>query len=99
VSFCEKHGIEIPDLNDCHSTTRFRCSHLEEYHVTIEQYFKVDLFFTIIGKQLQELNNRFSEQSRDLLTLYCSFSIIQELCFILIGKLVRLLVPSQLLTI
>jgi hypothetical protein len=23
VSFCEKHGIEIPDLNDCHSTTRF----------------------------------------------------------------------------
>jgi hypothetical protein len=44
VCFCEKHGIEIPYLNDCHSTTRFGCSRLEENHVTIEHYFRVEFF-------------------------------------------------------
>jgi len=45
VSFCKKHGIEIPDLNDCHSTIRFGCSRLEENQVTIEHYFRVEFFF------------------------------------------------------
>lgn len=74
VSFCEKHGIEIPDLNDVHSTTRFGRSRLEENQVTIQHYFKVEIFFTTIDKQLQELNSRFSEQTMDLLTLYFSLS-------------------------
>jgi len=74
VSFCEKHGIEIPDLNDVHSTTRFGRSRLEENQVTIQHYFKVEIFFTTIDKQLQELNSRFSEQAMDLLTLSCSLS-------------------------
>ena len=70
VSFCEKHGIEIYDLNDCHSTTRFGCSRLEENQVTREHYFRVEyFFFTTIDIQLQELNSRFSEQAMDLLTL------------------------------
>ncbi|XP_058777057.1 uncharacterized protein LOC131651407 [Vicia villosa] len=73
-SFCEKHGIEIPDLNDIHSTTRFGRSCLEENQVTIQHYFKVEIFFTSINKQLQELNIRFSEQAMDLLTLSCALS-------------------------
>ncbi|XP_058749642.1 uncharacterized protein LOC131622614 [Vicia villosa] len=73
-SFCEKHGIEIPDLNDIHSTTRFGRSRLEENQVTIQHYFKVEIFFTTIDKQLQELNSRFSEQAMDLLTLSCALS-------------------------
>jgi hypothetical protein len=51
VSFCENHGIEIPDLNNCLSTTRFGCSRLEDNQVTIEHYFRFS--FTIINKQLQ----------------------------------------------
>ncbi|XP_024626549.1 uncharacterized protein [Medicago truncatula] len=74
VSFCEKHDIEIPDLNDCHSTTRFGRSCLEENQVTIEHYFRVEFFFTTIDKQLQELSSRFSEQAMDLLTLSCALS-------------------------
>jgi len=74
VSFCKKHGIEIPDLNDWHSTTRFRRSRLEENQVTIKHYFRVEFFFTTIDKQLQELNSRFSEQAMDLMTLSCSLS-------------------------
>ncbi|XP_058734484.1 uncharacterized protein LOC131606207 [Vicia villosa] len=61
-SFCEKHDIEIPDLDDVHSTTRF------------EHYFRVEIFFTTIDKQLQELNSRFSEQAIGLLTLSCALS-------------------------
>ncbi|XP_058742087.1 uncharacterized protein LOC131614532 [Vicia villosa] len=74
TSFCEKHGIEIPDLNDIHSATRFGRSHLEESQVTIQHYFKFEIFFTTIDKQLQELNRRFSEQAMDLLTLSCALS-------------------------
>jgi len=36
---CEKHEIEILDLNDCHLATIFRHSRLEENQVTIEHYF------------------------------------------------------------
>ncbi|XP_058783208.1 uncharacterized protein LOC131657874 [Vicia villosa] len=73
-SFCEKHDIEIHDLNDVRSTTRFGRSRLEENQVTIEHYFRVEIFFTTIDKQLQELNNRFSEQAIDLLTLSCALA-------------------------
>jgi hypothetical protein len=52
-------------------TTRFGRSRLEENQVTIEHYFRVEIFFSAIDKQLQELNSRFCEQSMELLTLRC----------------------------
>ncbi|XP_073219458.1 uncharacterized protein [Cicer arietinum] len=73
-NFCEKHDIEIPDLNDVHSTTKFGRSRLQQGQVTIEHYFRVEIFFTAIDQQLQELNNRFSEQAIDLLTLSCALT-------------------------
>ncbi|XP_024632958.1 zinc finger MYM-type protein 1-like [Medicago truncatula] len=72
--FCVRHAIEIPDLDDLHSTTRFGRSRLEENLVTIEHYFRVEIFFTTIDKQLQELNSRFSEEAMDLLTLSCALT-------------------------
>ncbi|XP_058784599.1 uncharacterized protein LOC131659425 [Vicia villosa] len=80
TSFCEKHGIETPGLNNIHSATRFGRSRLEENQVTIQHYFKVEIFvilysqFTTINKQLQELNSRFSEEAIDLLNLSCVLS-------------------------
>ncbi|CAI8591215.1 unnamed protein product [Vicia faba] len=53
---------------------RFGRSRLDENQVTIEHYFRVEIFFTTIDKQLQELNNKFSEQAIDLLTLSCALS-------------------------
>jgi len=44
VSICENHDIEFHDLNDCHSTTRFRRSRLKE-NVTIKHYFTIDFFY------------------------------------------------------
>ncbi|XP_027188707.1 uncharacterized protein [Cicer arietinum] len=73
-NFCEKHDIEIPDLNDVHSTTRFGRSRLQQGQVTIEHYFRVEIFCTTIDQQLQELNNRFREQAMDLLTLSCALT-------------------------
>lgn len=62
-SFCIQHNIEILDLDDFHSTTRFERSRLKKNQVTIEHYFRVEIFFIIVDKQLQELNDRFSEQT------------------------------------
>nr|XP_027192246.1 uncharacterized protein LOC113787594 [Cicer arietinum] len=72
--FCEKYEIEIRDLNDVHSTTRFGRSRLHQGQIIIEHYFRVEIFFTAIDQQLQELNNRFSEQAMDLLTLSCGLT-------------------------
>ncbi|XP_024641739.1 uncharacterized protein [Medicago truncatula] len=49
VPFCEKHGIEIPDLNDCHSTTRFGRSRLEENQDGYKA-FDVDTICTLVQK-------------------------------------------------
>jgi hypothetical protein len=74
TSYCVRHAIEIPNLDDRHSATRFGRSRLEENQVTLEHYFKVELFFAIIDQQLQELNSRFNEQAMDLLTLSCALN-------------------------
>jgi hypothetical protein len=74
TSYCERHDIEIPDLDDTHSATRFGRSRLAKNQVTLEHYFKVEIFFAIIDQQLQELNSRFSEQAMDLLTLSCALN-------------------------
>jgi len=62
-SFYVRHNIEIPNLDDFHLTTRFRRSRIKENQVTIKHYFRVEIFFIIIDKQLQELNDKFSEQT------------------------------------
>jgi hypothetical protein len=65
-NFYVRHDIDIPDLDDFHSATRFGRSRLEKNHVTIEHYFRVEIYFPTIGKQLEELNSIFREQAMDL---------------------------------
>jgi biotin synthase-related radical SAM superfamily protein len=54
--------------------------------VTVEHYYQVDIFTTIIDQQLQELNNRFNEQAiefdlssrealRHKIQLFCSWNL------------------------
>ncbi|XP_019460090.1 PREDICTED: zinc finger MYM-type protein 1-like [Lupinus angustifolius] len=47
-------------------------AHHQRDHITFEHHYRVNIFLTIIDKQLQELNRRFSEQTMELLTLSTS---------------------------
>ncbi|XP_024634611.2 uncharacterized protein [Medicago truncatula] len=62
VSFCEKHDIEVPDLNDCHS------KQLQE-----NLNSRVETYNDCHSKQTK-LNSRFSKQAMNLLTLSCALS-------------------------
>ncbi|KAL6584269.1 hypothetical protein OROMI_003558 [Orobanche minor] len=66
--FCNKHQIEMPDMNTPYTSTRYR-PRKKDLHVTFEHYYRVDLFTSTMDKQIHELNSRFNEQAMELLTL------------------------------
>ncbi|XP_029148336.1 uncharacterized protein [Arachis hypogaea] len=67
-SFCEQHDILIPDLTASYVARQGRSRHQKD-HITVEHYFRVEIFLVTIDKQLQELNSRFNDQAMDLLSL------------------------------
>ncbi|KAL5828314.1 hypothetical protein ACOSQ4_020111 [Xanthoceras sorbifolium] len=67
-SFCSRYEIDVPNMSDRYLMGRGRSSHKKE-HITIEHHYRVEIFTVTIDSQLQELNNRFSEQAMELLTL------------------------------
>ncbi|KAL5774680.1 hypothetical protein ACOSP7_012237 [Xanthoceras sorbifolium] len=67
-SFCSRYEIDVPNMSDRYLMGRGRSSHKKE-HITIEHHYRVEIFTATIDSQLQELNNRFSEQAMELLTL------------------------------
>ncbi|XP_071740404.1 uncharacterized protein [Rutidosis leptorrhynchoides] len=66
--FSEKHHIDIPDMKALYKSTRYR-PRRQDNQVTVEHYYRVDLFICTVDKQLQELDSRFNEQAMELLTL------------------------------
>ncbi|CAM8972966.1 unnamed protein product [Rhodiola kirilowii] len=66
-TFCEKVNIEVPDFSTHHETRR-RVSH-QQNRVMVEHYYRVDIFYTVIDSQLQELENRFNDDSVELIIL------------------------------
>ena len=48
---------------------RQRRSRHQKDHIIVEHYFKVEILFVTIDKQLQELNCRFNDQAMELLIL------------------------------
>ncbi|WJX54128.1 hypothetical protein P8452_40048 [Trifolium repens] len=69
TSFCEKNEIEVPQITAPYVARPRRRPHQNEDQITIEQYYREQVFFIAIDKQIQELNSRFSDQAMDLLTL------------------------------
>ena len=63
--FSEKHNIIIPSVDDIF-IARGR-SRRKSQEVTNMHRFHVELFYSIIDMQLQELNDRFTEASTELL--------------------------------
>ncbi|ESR36738.1 hypothetical protein CICLE_v10029872mg, partial [Citrus x clementina] len=68
LSFCEKYDITMLDMSDCYMEGIGRSCQQKDY-VTVEHYYHFDVFNAVIDFQLMELNNRFSEQTVELLTL------------------------------
>ncbi|XP_022897746.1 uncharacterized protein LOC111411446 [Olea europaea var. sylvestris] len=65
ASFCQKHNIDVPDMDSVF--VRPGCSWRNTEEMTNFHRFRVDLFYSVIDMQLQELNAHFSEVSTELL--------------------------------
>ncbi|XP_021995797.1 uncharacterized protein LOC110892978 [Helianthus annuus] len=66
--FCERHDIDMPDMSAPYTSTRYR-PRKKDLHVTFKHYYWVDLFTETLDKQLHELDSRFNEQAKELLSL------------------------------
>ncbi|KAI0492420.1 hypothetical protein KFK09_026692 [Dendrobium nobile] len=63
--FCEKNNINIPNMSDTF-VMRGRSRRRTE-SITNRHHYQIELFYTVIDLQLQELNNRFDEINTELL--------------------------------
>jgi len=65
-AFCHKYDIEIPVMDDFHVIQGQRVNRRVS-KVTNEHYYCVDVFYTILDMQMQQLNSRFPDMSTELL--------------------------------
>ena len=68
ISFCEKHCIDILDMNARYVERRGRACNQQD-NITIEHHYRVNIFYATIDSQLQELNYQFNENAMELLRL------------------------------
>ena len=68
ISFCEKHRIDILDMNARYVARRGRARNQPD-NVTNEHHYRVNSFYATIDSQLQELNYQFNEDAMELLRL------------------------------
>ncbi|XP_017970455.1 PREDICTED: uncharacterized protein LOC108660702 [Theobroma cacao] len=68
--FCEKHEIEILDMNGPHQSSRGRV--LKGQQILMMHHYRIDLFIGIIDLGLQEMNSRITEDIMELLVLSSS---------------------------
>ncbi|CAN1149252.1 Zinc finger MYM-type protein 1 [Linum perenne] len=71
VSFCNKENIHIPSMNDVFVLPGR--SRRNSQQVTNLHHYKVEVFYTVVDMQLQELNSRFDEVNTQLL---CSLACL-----------------------
>ena len=64
-SFCTMHDISILNMDETFVVSG-RSQHNTQQKTNLHHY-RVELFYTVIDMQIQELNNRFSEENTDLL--------------------------------
>ncbi|XP_034229463.1 zinc finger MYM-type protein 1-like [Prunus dulcis] len=68
VSFCELHDVDVPDMGVRYMTSTHRSCQQKDF-ITFEHYYRVDVFNDVIDCMLSELNDRFPEQTIELLIL------------------------------
>jgi hypothetical protein len=65
ILFCNKYDISIPIMDDIFFRGKSkRGGNVES--ITIENYYRIELFFMVVDMQLQELKNRFNETNSQL---------------------------------
>ncbi|KAJ0964830.1 hypothetical protein J5N97_025968 [Dioscorea zingiberensis] len=87
-SFCERNNIVVPNMDDIF-VTRGR-PRRNTHKVTNLHHYRVELFYTVVDMQLQELNNRFNELNMELLLCVASLSPCDSFAAFDKGKLIRL---------
>ncbi|CAN1136662.1 Zinc finger MYM-type protein 1 [Linum perenne] len=65
IRFCIEESIEVPNSSDIY-VRRGKSKRIRE-RVTCLHHFQVEVFYTVIDMQLQEINNRFDEVNCQLL--------------------------------
>ena len=66
--FCDKHEIVVPSMDEVFSRISPRCRSSRKAHTVSNIHrYRVELYYTVIYMQLQELNNRFNEVNTELL--------------------------------
>ncbi|XP_025628279.1 uncharacterized protein [Arachis hypogaea] len=68
ILFCEKHEVEVPDMNAMYIPRRGRTHKIVD-QISVEHLYRVNLFLAVIDTQLQEINGRFDDNMVELLTL------------------------------
>ena len=84
-SFCTTHDISILNMDET-----FVVSGSNTQQKTNLHHYHVELLYTVIDMQLQELNNRFSEVNTDLLLCMACLNLSNSFVAFEKEKLVRL---------
>jgi hypothetical protein len=61
--FCAKNNIVVPNMDDVYQPRSWR----KAQSMKNSQYYRVELYYTIIDIQLKELNSRFNKANSELL--------------------------------
>ncbi|XP_010675554.2 uncharacterized protein LOC104891545 [Beta vulgaris subsp. vulgaris] len=73
-SFLTKHDIEILNMEGMYVAPGRRMFRGNTSQVTNLHHFRVEVFLSVIDQQLQEIENRFSEKSKELLICMSCFN-------------------------
>ena len=90
TSFAVKYGVEVPNMQENYLVPGRRMYRGKSPQVTNFHHFRVEIFLSVIDLQLQELENRFPEVSKELLTCMSCFNPTNRFAAFDKSKLARL---------
>ncbi|XP_025692337.1 uncharacterized protein [Arachis hypogaea] len=89
ILFCEKHEVEVLNMNALHIPRRGRTRKIVD-QISVEHHYRVNLFLAVIDTQLQELNGRFNDNMVELLTLSSTLDLRDNYKFFSVNKVCEL---------
>ncbi|KAK1358550.1 hypothetical protein POM88_051808 [Heracleum sosnowskyi] len=90
TSFLVKYGVEVPNMEANYIIPGRRMYRGKSPQITNFHHFRVEVFLSVIDLQLQELENRFPEVSKELLMCMSCFNPANRLAAFDKSKLTRL---------
>ena len=74
TSFCEKHGVEVPSMDDNYVPYGKSTRNARARKQTNDDHFRREVYIGVIDKISQELDNRFDEVNMELLSCMSAFN-------------------------